>query len=248
MENLRRLGGGAGILAGIAAAWLLVGVTVIFPASGLSVNVLDDPNKYLPFAAKHQVMFWMVNVLGGLLTPLLALVLLLALADRFREEAPDRSQIGLAIGVIGVTGFAIGAFLKVIGLGSLAALYPSSKQGAAVAFYAVNGTASSFMALGDVALGLAALVFGSVMLATGGYGHVGFLSVVTGTPLILSGFVPHIILFIIASVLTIAWLTWTGALLWIETGPQRGVAMTRHHRNHSARRAVVRNLDTPTAR
>jgi len=32
VENLRRLGGGAGILAGIAAAWLLVRMTVIFPA------------------------------------------------------------------------------------------------------------------------------------------------------------------------------------------------------------------------
>lgn len=237
MENLRRLGGGAGILAGIAAAWLLVGVTVIFPASGLNVNVVDNPHKYLTFVAKHQVMVWMVNVLGGFLMPLLALVLLLALADRFREEAPDRAQIGLAIGVVGVTGFAIGAFLKVVGLGSLAAMYPASKQSAAIAFYAVNGTAGSFVALGDVALGLAALVFGSVMLATRGYGHVGFLSVVAGTPLILSGFVPHIILFIIATVLTISWLTWTGALLWIETSPERGT-VAGHLRGQTPRRAV----------
>jgi hypothetical protein len=245
MDNIRRLGGSAGILAGMAAAWLLVGMTMIFPASGLGLNVMDNPNKYLPFVAKHPVTFWMVNVLGGLLTPLLALVLLLALADRFKEDAPDRAQIGLAIGVVGVTGFAVGAFLKLIGLGSLATLYQTSKQSAAIAFHAVNGTAGSFMALGDVSLGLAALIFGSMMLGTRGYGQVGYLGVVAGTPLILSGFVSHIILFLIASVLSMAWLTWTGVVLQAETAPRRGdtkVALGGHlkvfNRGHGARRAV----------
>ncbi len=220
MENLRRLGGGGGILAAIAAAWLAIGMTVVLPAAGLSLKAQHDPNKYLPFIAKHQVLFWSIDVLGGLLASLAAVVLLLALADRFREEARDQAQLALAMGVAGAIGFAIVAFLKLIGLGYLAALYgASSKQGAAIAFYAVNGTASSFLALGDVALGLSALIFGSVMLRTSEYARVGFLSVVTGTPLILLAFVPNDILFIIASGLTSVWLAWTGALLWAETVP-----------------------------
>lgn len=221
MQDLRQLGGGSGILAAIAAAWLLVGTTVVLPAAGLSLAGQENPHAYLTFAANHQIVLWMVNVLGGLLVPLLALVLLLGLADRFQEDAPARSRIGLSIGVVGAAGFAIGAFLRQIGLGSLITLYTTDKPAAVAAFYATNGAANSFLGLGDVALGLGVLVFGSIMLRAGGYyGHVGFLSAITGMPLILSGFVPHIILYLMASVLTIAWLAATGALLWIETAPQ----------------------------
>lgn len=219
-RDLRQLGGGAGFLAGIAAAWLLVGTTVVLPAAGLSLTGQEHPHAYLTFAANHQVLLWMVNVLGGLLAPLLALVLLLALADRFQEDAPARSTIGFSIGVVGAAGFAIGAFLKQIGLGSLVTLYTADRPAAVAAFYAMNGAANSFLSLGDVALGLGVLVFGSIMLRAGGYyGHVGFLSAITGMPLILSGFVPHIILYLMTSVLTIGWLTWTGTLLWMETAP-----------------------------
>lgn len=222
MEKLRRLGGGGGILAAIAAAWLVIGMTVVLPSAGLSLKAQSDPNKYLPFIAKHQVLFWTIDVLGGLLASLAAAVLIFALSDRLREESREQSQLGLALGGVGAIGFAIGAFLRLTGLGYLAALYGSSKQGAAIAFYAVNGTASSFIALGDVALGLSALVFGGVMLRTAGYTHVGYLSVVTGTPLVISAFVPNDILFIIASGLTSLWLTWSGALLWMETVPSNG--------------------------
>lgn len=228
MQNLRWLGGGAGILAGVAAVWLLVGLAIAFPVAGLGLNLQDNPNKYLPFIAQHPIMFWLVNVLGGLLTPLLALVFLLSLGDLFREEAPAQSQIGVAIGSVGVIGFAIGALLREVGLGSLGALYAGNKTTAVTAFYALSGTANSFLALGDVALGLAALVFGNVMLGTSRYGRVGYLAVLAGTTLILSGFVPHEILFLIASVLTAVWLGWTGTLLWQDATGAFGSHRRRH--------------------
>jgi hypothetical protein len=250
MKNLHRMGGGAGILAAIAAAWLVVGLAVVFPAVGLGLNVQANPNKYLPLIAKHQIAFWMVNVLGGLAAALLAFVLLLALADRFRDEAPGRAQIALAMGVVGVMGFAIGAFLKQVGLGYLAVLHHSNPNGAAIAFYAVEGTAGAFQALGGVALGLGALVFGSVMLGTSDYGPVGYLSVVVGMPLIMSAFAPQPIVLLIAALLAIAWLTWTGVLLWREgapaddagrrTGDGRAMAgsLKVMNRGHGERRAI----------
>ncbi len=216
MQNLRRLGGGAGVLAGVAAAWFLVGLVLVFPVAGLGLNAHENPHAIIPFAMKHQVMYWLVNVLGGLLASFLTLVLLLALGDRFRDEAPAPSQIGVAVGIVGVIGFGIGALLRQIGFGSLGVLYAANKVVAATAFYAVNGTAESFLTLGNVAVGVSALIFGNVMLRTRRYAHAGYLSVVTGTPLILSGFVPHVILFLIASVLNIAWLIWAGGLLWSE--------------------------------
>lgn len=218
MQNLRRLGGGAGILAGIAAAWHFLGAAVIIPSAHLSLAAQESPHKYLVFAHKHQAMIWWINVPGGMLAPLLGLILLLALADRLREDAPDRSQIGLALGVVGMIGFTVGAFLKQFGLGSLVPFHLTNKTGAAIAFYAVNGTANSFLSMGGVAMGLGALAFGSVMLRMRGYyGQAGSLSVVTGAALILSGFIPHGIIYLITSLLTIAWLGGTGAVLWMET-------------------------------
>ena len=223
MQNLRRLGGGAGILAGIAAAWHLLGAAVIIPSAHLSLAAQESPHKYLVFALKHQDLIWWINVPGGILAPLLGLILLLALADRLREDAPDRSLIGLALGIVGMIGFAAGGSLKLFGLGSLVPFHLTNKTGAAIAFYAVNGTANSFLHLGDVAMGLGALVFGSIMLRMRGYyGQAGSLSVITGAALIVSAFDPLGAVYLIASLLTIAWLAGTGAVLWME--PATGAA------------------------
>ena len=219
MHNLRRLGGGAGIIAGIAAAWHFLGAAVIIPQAHLSLSAQESPHKYLVWANKHQEMLWWING-GGLLAPLLGLVLLLALADRLREDAPDRSQIGLTLGVLGMTAFAVGAFLKHFGLGSLVPFHVTNKVGAAIAFYAVNGTANAFLSLGGAALGFGALVFGSVMLKMRGYyGQAGSLSVIAGAGLIVSAISPHGSFYVITSLLTIVWLAGTGAVLWTETAP-----------------------------
>jgi len=217
MKSLRRLGGGAGILAGIAAAWHLLGAAVIIPSAHLSLTAQESPHKYLVFANKHQEIIGWING-GSMLAPLLGLVLLLALADRLREDAPDRSQIGFTLGVVGMIGLAVAAFLRQFGVGSLVPFHLTNKVGAAIAFYAVNGTANSFLSLGGVAMGLGALAFGSIMVKIRGhYGWAGPLSVITGAALIVWGFAPHGTFYMIASLLTIAWFVGTGAVLWMET-------------------------------
>lgn len=236
MENIRRLGGGAGFLAGVTAAWFFVGLVVVYPLAGLGLNAHGNPHAIIPFLTKHQLMYWLVNVVGGLLSAFLTLVLLLALGDRFREEAPAPSQIGVAAGILGVIGFGIGALLYQIGFGSLTTLYAANKTVAATAWYALKGTADAFLTLGGVGVGISALVFGNVMLRTNRYAQVGYLSVVAGTPMILSGFVSHVILFMIASILNIAWLSLAGYVLWSEAAgaPQR---QPRRVHNHGVARA-----------
>ncbi|HTD48124.1 MAG TPA: hypothetical protein VK881_12740 [bacterium] len=217
MQNLRRLGGGAGILAGLAAAWHLLGVAVIIPSAHLSLSAQESPHKYLVFAHRHQDMLSWINLPGAVLAPLLGLILLLAVADRLREAAPDWTQIGLALGVVGVIGFAVGAFIRQVGLGSLVQFHVTNKTGAAIAFYAVNGTANAFLDLGGVALGLGVLVIGSIMLRMNGYyGMIGSFSIITGVAQVLSGLTPHRTVYLIASVLTIAWFAGTGAAVWME--------------------------------
>lgn len=217
MENLRRLGGGAGLLSGLATAWLTIGLTVVFPTAGLSREGQDDPNQYLVFVTRHPALFWTTDVLGGIVAALAAAVLMLALADRFQEESRDHARLGLALGGVGALGLAMGAFVRFTASGYLAVLYGSARQPAAIAFYAVNGTVHSFLALGAVGLGFGSLVFGAVMLRTAGYTRAGYASVVAGTPSIISAFVASDVLFVIAAVLMSVWFVWTGALLWLET-------------------------------
>lgn len=219
MDNMKRLGGEAGVLAAIATAWLFLGLILVFPSAGLNLSDQVNPHRYLPFIGKHQVMFWAVNVLGGLLAAMLTAVLLLALGDRFEDHAPVSARLGPMLGVFGSAGFAVAALVRQIGFGYLSPVYASNKVGMAHAFYAMNGMTNSFLALGEVATGFGALILGNVMLRTKRYGSVGYMSVVTGTALILSGFIDHVVLFTASSVMTIVWLTWTSLALRSEVGP-----------------------------
>lgn len=230
MDNLRRLGGVAGVLSGFATAWLAIALTVVFPAAGLGPRGQENPSAYLPFIAGHPLLFWATAVLGGVLAALASGVLILALADRFHDESQAQTRLGLALGFTGVLGFAVGAFLRLSGYGYLATLY-GTRPGAAVAFYAVSGVAASFVALADVTLGLGALIFGGLMLRKPGYTHAGYLSIVAGTPLIISAFVPSEILVLIASGLTAIWFAWSGGLLWLETMPAARISGTRNGRD-----------------
>src|SRR6266849_5138847 len=66
MEDLRRIGGEAGVVAGIALGWLVLGMMVILPAAGLSIGDQMNPHKLLTFIHSHGATVWMVNVLGVL--------------------------------------------------------------------------------------------------------------------------------------------------------------------------------------
>src|SRR5207245_9037613 len=94
VEDLRRLGGEAGVIAGLALGWLLLGVLVVWPSAGLSFAAEFNPNRILPFVHRHEVMFWAVNILGGLLAAVMSIILYLAAGDRFTNEAPARARIG----------------------------------------------------------------------------------------------------------------------------------------------------------
>ncbi len=219
MQNLRRWGGEAGVLAGLATAWLFLAFVQVFPSAGLSLAAQMDPHKYLQFIVKHQAMFWTVNVLGGLLAALMAAVLFIALNDRFRDEAPASAHVGALFGIIGTLGFAGSALIRQVGFVALAAFYPANKTSAVIAFRALSGMENSMFALGEVGVGLGAIVLGTVMLKTQRYAGLGYLSAVAGTTMFLSGFIAHVILFIASFATMAAWFVWSALTLRAEVGP-----------------------------
>lgn len=219
MENLRRLGAEAGVLAGLATAWLFLGLVWAFPEAGLNLADQVNPHKYLPFIGKHQVMFWTVNVVGGLLAALMSAVLFLALGDRFDEEAPASSRIGPLFGIGGAIGFAASALIRQVGFGAAALMYPTNKTVAAQTFYAMLGIENSMFAFGQVAVGLGVIVLGIVMLRTKRYAGVGYLSAVAGTTMFLSGFISHVVLFVASFALMTVWIVWSALIMRTEAGP-----------------------------
>jgi hypothetical protein len=165
-------------------------------------------------------------VLGGIVAALAVAILMLALAERFSAESHDQAKLGLTMGLVGALGLAVAAFIRLTAASYLTAIYGSAKLTAGVAFYAVNGLTHGFLALGAVTLGLSALIYGGMMLKDSDYTQVGYLSVVAGTPLIISAFIPGDVLYLVSSGLITLWLFWTGALLWQEAvaaEPARGV-------------------------
>jgi hypothetical protein len=236
MDNLRRLGGLAGIVSGLAMAWLTIGLSVAFPAAGITLRGQNDPNKYLPFVMKHTALFWSVDVLGGVLAAVAAAILILALAERFHGASSDQAKLGMTMGLVGALGLVIAAFCRLTAVGYLTGIYHAAKLTAGVAFYAVNSMVHGFVALGAVCLGLSALIYGGMMLKDSDYTHAGYLSIVAGTPLIISAFISGDVLYLVASGLITIWLFWTGALLWMETAP---VASARGARNGRTQFKVV---------
>lgn len=237
MENIRRLGGEAGVLAGIATALLFLGFVLLFPSAGLALADQANPHKYMTFIAKHEMLFWSVNVLGGLLAALMSAVLFLALGDRFADHAAASARIGTMLGIGGALGFACSALIRQVGYSAMATMYPGNQAGSVQAFRAIQGIENSMFALGQVGVGLAAIVLGLVMLRTKRYDNVGYLSAVAGTTMFLGGFISHVVLFMSSFALMTAWFVWSALVLRSEAGPafvRWGTEKSRARARHAA--------------
>lgn len=219
LVNVRRVGAEAGVLAGAATGLLFLGFVWFFPEAGLRLVDQANPHKYLTFIAKHQLLFWTVNVLGGLLAALMSAVLFLALGDRFREDAPASAGVGPLFGIGGALGFAASALIRQVGYSAASILYATNKTPAVQAFRAVQWIETSMFALGQVAVGLGAIVLGVAMLRTKRYAGVGYLSSVAGTTMFLGGFIPHVVLFVASFALMTGWFVWSALVLRSEAGP-----------------------------
>lgn len=221
MENLRRLGGEAGLVAGIATAWVFLGFVFIFPTAGLDFVDQVNPHRYLPFITKHQAMVWTVHILGGLLSAVGAAVLFAALQDRFSGNGNGSalSKIGAGAGLFGAGTLAAAALVRQAGFDALSSLYATNVVGGAHAFYALRGVVHSLESLSALATGVGILVLGRVMVAEKKYANVGQMSVIVGVVMAFAAFASHVLLFMVSALGMIGWLVWTSLTLRAEVGP-----------------------------
>lgn len=219
MDNLRRLGGEAGLVAGIATAWVFLGFVFIFPTAGLDFVDQVNPHRYLPFMTKHPAMVWSVHILGGLLAALGTAVLFAALQDRFSSDNAGNARLGAGAGLFGAGTLAAAVLVRQAGFDALAGLYATNATGGAYAFYALRGLVYSLESLSALATGLGVLIIGRLMVTDRKFSSVGYLSVVVGTVMVFAAFVSHVFLFMVSSLGMIAWLIWTAITMRTEAGP-----------------------------
>jgi len=219
IEDLRRLGGEAGVVAGVALAWLLLGVAVVWPSAGLSFAAEFNPHRMLPFVLKHEALFWAVNILGGLLAAVMSIILYLALGDRFSDSGPASARIGALFGVLGSFGFGAAALLRQFGMGPLSLIYRTNQIGAVHAFRGMGGVLSTTVAIGEIFTGLAVLAFASAMISEKNYRNTGYVGLATGAAMILATFVPRSFLDAIGLAGAAVWFGWTAIVMRAESGP-----------------------------
>ncbi|TMJ06858.1 MAG: hypothetical protein E6G99_08485 [Bacillati bacterium ANGP1] len=219
VEDLRRLGGEAGVIAGVALGWLLLGILVVWPSAGLSFGAEFNPNRILPWVHKHEAMFWAVNILGGLLAAVMSVVLYLAAGDRFTNNAPASARIGALFGVFGSFGFGAAALLRQYGMGPLSMLYSSNSVGAVHAFRGMSGVLSAAVAIGEVFTGIAALALAGAMMSEKNYRSPGIVGLIAGAVLILATFVSPAFLDGVGLAGAAVWFAWTAWVMRVESGP-----------------------------
>lgn len=219
MENLRRLGGEAGLVAGIATAWVFLGFVFIFPTAGLDFVDQINPHRYLPFITKHQALVWTVHILGGLLSAMGAAVLFAALQDRFNGNGSGLVKIGAGAGLFGAGTLAAAVLVRQAGFDALSSLYATNVVGGAHAFYALRGVVHSLESLSALATGVGILVIGRVMVTEKKYATVGQMSVIVGVVMAFAAFASHVLLFMVSALGMVGWLIWTSLTLRAEVGP-----------------------------
>ncbi|MDQ7844184.1 MAG: hypothetical protein QN141_12740 [Armatimonadota bacterium] len=234
MDSLRRLGGEAGLVAGVATAWIFLGFVFIFPTAGLDYVDQVNPHRYLPFVIRHPAMVWAVHILGGLLAAFGTAVLFAALQDRFGSDAPGTARLGAAAGLFGAGTLAAAVLVRQAGFDALAGLYATNAVGGATAFYALRSVVASLESLSALASGVGILLLGRLMVADRRFQAVGYLSVGAGAIMIFAAFVSHVFLFMLSTVAMIAWLLWSSLTLRAEAGP---AFLTRWHTSARKRRA-----------
>src|SRR3989304_31885 len=201
--------GTAGIVAGIALAVAFV----LFLTSGL-MQVLGDPAKALDYFTKNAGRLQLMTALF-VIAVAFAVVFVVGLAAKLHDRTPTRASATLYFGLLGLAGHGLGSLIFLGGDPALAA-YAAKDQVAAghawVAVQALNGAADG---MGNLFVGLSALMAGWAIVTTKGLSPVlGGGGVIVGGAGLAVFVSPQKELPAPASfVLPIIWLIWAGNAL-----------------------------------
>ncbi len=156
MNNLQKLGGWGGLIHALAyVVAMIVGATVMFP-------ILDGgPGAWVAFAAEHQAVVYLWNLVAYWVAAIALVVLALALYERLKAAAPGGALVGAAFGLIWAALIIGSGNLMLRDIGVIAKLYAKDPAQAAATWTVLaaveNGIVSGNEVVGSLWLLLVSL-------------------------------------------------------------------------------------------
>jgi len=201
--------GTAGIVAGIALAVAFV----LFLTSGLT-QVLGDPAKALDYFTKNAGRLQLMTALF-VITVAFAVVFVVGLAAKLHDRTPTRASATLYFGLLGLAGHGLGSLIFWAAIPALVAYAATDQVAAGHAWVAVQALDGAADGMGNLFVGLSALMAGWAIVTTKVLSPVlGWVGVIVGVAGLAVFVSPQNELLATASfVLPIIWLIWAGNAL-----------------------------------
>jgi len=201
--------GTAGIVAGIALAVAFV----LFLTSGL-MQVLGDPAKALDYFTKNAGRLQLMTALF-VIAVAFAVVFVVGLAAKLHDRTPTRASATLYFGLLGLAGHGLGSLIFWAAIPALAAYAAKDQVAAGHAWVAVQALDGAADGMGNLFVGLSALMAGWAIVTTKVLSPVlGWVGVIVGVAGLAVFVSPQNELLATASfVLPIIWLIWAGNAL-----------------------------------
>lgn len=202
--------GTCGIVGGIALALLFI----LFMTSGVTPQLLADPAKGLDYVTTSAGRL-RLTVIVSLVAIAFAVVFTAGLASKLREKTPTRATAALYFGLFALAGHALGTLIFGISLPAVAARAATDQVGASHAWTAVLAVDGAADALGNLFVGLSALMAGWAIISAKALSPtLGWFGIVTGVIGVLVFLAPGAeALFFLSFLLPIVWLIWGGSAL-----------------------------------
>jgi len=164
MKTLQKVGGLAALY--MAAAYLIGIVTflVVLDYPGIS-----DPARKVALNLEKQTVVFSTNLLMYVIFGFALTILVLALYDRIKSDAPALMQVGTAIGIIWAGSLTASGMVANAGLAAVAALYARDPVQAVLTFQGIEAVANGLgNANGEILGGTWTLLVSIAALRGGG--------------------------------------------------------------------------------
>lgn len=206
MHPIERNGGTAGF---VAAALLALFIVLGFYMPGIGAT-FGSPLDVLSFVTANRWV-WRVSSILGILTAGFAVPFTIGVWHRLREPAPTRAAVALALGLIGLAGYALSGLLIWKGGIAMASYAAKDTATAATAWLALRYVARGATDLGNAFVGAALVIAGWAIVATGALRRtIGWLGALSGLLTLVTIFPLSGVLDLAGGILTVVWLGWVG--------------------------------------
>jgi hypothetical protein len=204
--KLQKIGGFGSIGDAILLVIVLAIMLLVFPQLGLvGPSDWNDPVKGLDAGSASPITFFLFNLVM-ILVSIAVILIVLALQERMKVNAPNLMRIAVIGGSIACALWLSYGLIGIIGMPSIVSAKDASAFRAVMAIFSGLGTA------GDFAMGWVLLLIGWAALRTGGLPRIlSYFSVLRGVVMILE-FVAQPLM-VVGMLLGIVFYPWLGIVL-----------------------------------